>query len=114
MQDKKNTYKRREEMSAETAVQKEARSEYGVDEGDAMKATVQGGHGAPERVAKPPYRDRLAVGVSRSMTRTVALHFRVRNGKPPETISLHHYGLSSSGTCQVPMFDTGLIRGVSH
>jgi len=92
MQDKNNTYKRREEMSTETAVQKEARSEYGVDEGDAVKATVQGWHGAPERVAKPPYRDRLAVGVSRSMTRTVALHFRVRNGKPPETISRHHHG----------------------
>ena len=43
-------------------------------------------------VAKPPYRDRLAVGMSRFMTRAVALTFRVRNGKPPETISRHQYG----------------------
>jgi hypothetical protein len=89
MQHENNTYKRREEVSAGTAVQEKARSEYSADEGDAVKATVQGWHGAPERVAKPPYRDRLAVGVSRSMTRTVAFCFRVRNSKPPETISRH-------------------------
>ena len=43
-------------------------------------------------VMKAPYLDRFAVGVSRSMSRTVALVFRVRNGSPPGTISRHQYG----------------------
>ncbi len=43
-------------------------------------------------VTKPPYRDRLGVGMSRFMTRAVALAFRVRKGKPPEAISRHQYG----------------------
>ena len=82
-------------MSAKTKVQKEtmeARSKYESDRGDAMKAIVEKGNGASERVAKPPYRDRLGVGISRFMTRAVALYFRVRKGKAPATIRRHQYG----------------------
>ncbi len=84
-------------MSAKTKVQKKTtkaivQSKHIASQGDAIKAIVQEGYGAPERVAKPPYRDRLGVGISRFMTRTVALYFRVRKGKPPETMSRHRYG----------------------
>ena len=43
-------------------------------------------------VMNAPYRDRFAIGMSRFMSRAVALVFRVRNDKPPETISRHQYG----------------------
>jgi acetyl esterase/lipase len=43
-------------------------------------------------VIKAPFRDRISVGVSRFMSRAVAVVFRVRKGRPPETISRHQYG----------------------
>ena len=47
-------------------------------------------------VAKPPYRDRFAVGMSRFMTRVVALAFRVRNGRRSKAISRHQYGSNAA------------------
>ena len=47
-------------------------------------------------VAKPSYRDRLAVGMSRVLTRAVALTFRVRKGKAPGTVSRHQYGSNAA------------------
>ena len=43
-------------------------------------------------MTKPPYRDRFGVGMLRFIVRIVALYFRVRKGKPPETIKRHQYG----------------------
>ena len=43
-------------------------------------------------VTKSSYRDGFGIGISRFMSRAVARYFRVRNGKPPDTISRHQYG----------------------
>ena len=89
-------------MSSKTTGQKKTikenvRSKYEAGHGGAMKAIDQEEYETPNQVPKAdevdrPYQDRLAVGMSRLMTRTVALYFRVRNGKPPETMSRHQYG----------------------
>ena len=84
-------------MSTETTAQNETAMEDIRSDQCAAEATVPEESGAPDRVLKlddahRPYRDRLGVGISRFMTRTVALYFRLRNGKPSEAISRHQYG----------------------
>jgi len=43
-------------------------------------------------LVRAPFRDRLSVGVSRFMSRSVAAAFRFRKGRPPETVGRHQYG----------------------
>ena len=88
-------------MSTETTAKNETKRENARNDRGAAEATVPEESGAPDRVlnlddAYRPYRDRLGVGISRFMTRTVALYFRLRNGKPSVGTSMGRTPASTS------------------